>query len=69
MTVTDPAKAVALPGPTLAEFEMARETVAKVAQITPMEVSRYLGDILGHDVFLKCESLWCSGDSHRRHDG
>ena len=61
MTVTDPAKAIALPGPTLAEFEQARHTVAKVAQITPMEVSRYLGDILGHDVFLKCENLQRTG--------
>lgn len=61
MTVTDPAQAIALPGPTLAEFEQARQTVAKVAQITPMEVSRYLGDILGHDVFLKCENLQRTG--------
>jgi len=61
MTIVNPPKTSALPGPSLEEFEKARETVSKVAQITPMEVSRYLGDILGHDVFLKCENLQRTG--------
>ena len=61
MTIVNPPKTSAVPGPSLEEFEKARETVSKVAQVTPMEVSRYLGDILGHDVFLKCENLQRTG--------
>ena len=41
-------------GPTLAEFEAARERVALVAQLTPLESSRFLADELGFPVFLKC---------------
>jgi hypothetical protein len=46
-----------VPGPTLAEFEEARERVGRVAQLTPMESSRFLSDLVGGPVHLKCESL------------
>ncbi|MEG2386249.1 MAG: pyridoxal-phosphate dependent enzyme, partial [Aurantimicrobium sp.] len=48
-------------GPTLDEFEAARSTVARVAQSTPMETSRYLSSVLGSEVFLKCENLQRTG--------
>lgn len=51
----------AIPGPTLAEFEDARERVGRVAQLTPMESSRYLSDLVGGPVHLKCESLQRTG--------
>ncbi len=50
-----------LPGPTLADFETAREVVSRAAQLTPMEVSRFLGDVLGQPVYLKCENLQRTG--------
>jgi threonine dehydratase len=50
-----------VPGPTLAEFEEARERVARVAQLTPMESSRFLSDLVGGPVHLKCESLQRTG--------
>ena len=50
-----------LPGPTLAEFITASSTVAHVAQSTPIEVSRYLGEILGVTVTMKCENLQRTG--------
>jgi threonine dehydratase len=49
------------PGPTLADFEAARETVRSVADETPMESSRYLSEVLGTDVWLKCENLQRTG--------
>src|ERR1700709_1399915 len=49
------------PGPTLAEFETARETIAEVINHTPMESSRFLSEILGTDVWLKCENLQRTG--------
>lgn len=48
-------------GPSLDEFEAARAIVARVAQPTPMETSRYLSDILGAPVILKCENLQRTG--------
>jgi threonine dehydratase len=51
----------ALAGPTLADFEAARAVVARVADVTPMESSRYLSTILGSPVFLKCENLQRTG--------
>ncbi|GAB3128000.1 threonine ammonia-lyase [Glaciibacter psychrotolerans] len=48
-------------GPALAEFEAARSVVARVASITPMETSRYLTDLLGQPVHLKCENLQRTG--------
>jgi threonine dehydratase len=50
-----------LAGPTLAEIEAARERVSRVAEITPMESSRYLAELLGSPVFLKCENLQRTG--------
>ncbi|MDJ0378334.1 threonine ammonia-lyase [Cryobacterium sp. PH31-L1] len=47
--------------PTLAEFEAARTVVAQVADVTPMESSRYLADVLGAPVYLKCENLQRTG--------
>lgn len=48
-------------GPTLAEVEAARVVVSRVADVTPMETSRYLSDVLGAPVFLKCENLQRTG--------
>jgi threonine dehydratase len=50
-----------IPGPSLAEFEHAREVVGRVARVTPMETSRFLGDRLGVPVYLKCENLQRTG--------
>ncbi|MBB5633768.1 threonine dehydratase [Cryobacterium mesophilum] len=47
--------------PTLAEIERARDLVAGVASVTPMENSRYLSGILGSPVYLKCENLQRTG--------
>lgn len=47
--------------PTLEELEAAREVVAAVANLTPMESSRYLSEVLGSPVYLKCESLQRTG--------
>ena len=48
-------------GPTLDQFETARTVVARVAQETPMESSRYLAELLGAPVYLKCENLQRTG--------
>jgi threonine dehydratase len=45
----------------LAEFEAARPVVAHVAQVTPMESSRFLTGLLGSEVLLKCENLQRTG--------
>ncbi|HEY8911998.1 threonine ammonia-lyase [Lacisediminihabitans sp.] len=50
-----------LAGPTLAEFEAARAVVARVAEVTPMESSRFLSEVLGSPVYLKCENLQRTG--------
>ena len=47
--------------PTLDELEAAREVVAAVANVTPMESSRYLSEVLGSPVHLKCENLQRTG--------
>jgi len=52
---------VPLPGPTLADVEAARVTVRGVADVTPIETSRYLSEILGVPVFLKCENFQRTG--------
>jgi threonine dehydratase len=59
-TLTDP-KRTPFAGPTLDEIEAAREVVARVAQPTPIETSRYLSDVLGAPVILKCENLQRTG--------
>ena len=48
-------------GPTLAEFNAARAVVAEVAQETPIEVSRFLAEVLGVPVTMKCENLQRTG--------
>ncbi|MCU1636211.1 MAG: Threonine dehydratase [Cryobacterium sp.] len=50
-----------LAGPGLDEFEAARVVVARVADTTPMESSRYLAAVLGAPVYLKCENLQRTG--------
>lgn len=48
-------------GPSLDEIEAARAVVSKVAEPTPVETSRFLADVLGAPVFLKCENLQRTG--------
>jgi threonine dehydratase len=48
-------------GPTLHEIEQARERVSRVARVTPMESSRFLAELLGSPVHLKCENLQRTG--------
>lgn len=50
-----------LVGPTLAEFQEARERVSAVVEITPMQSSRSIAEVLGSPVFLKCENLQRTG--------
>lgn len=50
-----------LPVPTLAELRQARERVAEVAVVTPLDRSRYLEGVLGHPVWLKAEGLQRTG--------
>jgi len=56
-----PMSEVTLAGPALADFEAAREVVTAVVDTTPMESSRYLAEVLGVPVFLKCENLQRTG--------
>ncbi|PYY49750.1 threonine ammonia-lyase [Curtobacterium sp. MCPF17_050] len=51
----------AAPIPTLADIEAARETIAGVARVTPMETSKFLEGLLGSPVHLKCENLQRTG--------
>ncbi|MCU1410538.1 MAG: ilvA [Rhodoglobus sp.] len=48
-------------GPSLSDFQEARERVAPAIHITPMETSSYLEGVLGAPVFLKCENLQRTG--------
>jgi threonine dehydratase len=48
-------------GPTLDEMTAARRVVSAVAEQTPMESSRFLSEILGVPVLLKCENLQRTG--------
>ncbi|MEO5535504.1 MAG: threonine ammonia-lyase [Pseudolysinimonas sp.] len=50
-----------IPGPTLADFQAARERIAAVVETTPMEKSRYLSGIAGTTVYLKAENLQRTG--------
>ena len=52
---------IPLAGPTLAEFIAAQKVVSAVAQETPIEESRYLSNILGVHVVMKCENLQRTG--------
>ena len=51
----------AVVGPTLGGFEEARDRVTGVVQVTLLDSSRYLSDILGSPVLLKCENLQRTG--------
>ncbi|GAA2236437.1 threonine ammonia-lyase [Herbiconiux moechotypicola] len=48
-------------GPALADIEAARTRVSAVAQVTPMESSRFLAEIIESPVYLKCENLQRTG--------
>ncbi len=50
-----------LAGPTLADFQEARERVSAVVHATPMENSSSLSELLGSTVYLKCENLQRTG--------
>jgi threonine dehydratase len=47
--------------PTLEQFESARETVSEIANFTPVIKNHYLTDLIGHEVWLKCENLQRTG--------
>lgn len=47
--------------PSLESIERARDVVSRVARHTPMESSRYLAELLGQPVYLKCENLQRTG--------
>ncbi len=51
----------ALPGPSLEDFLDAKRVLDGVAQNTPVEYSRYLEEVLGYPVYLKCENLQRTG--------
>nr|WP_227497325.1 threonine ammonia-lyase [Planctomonas psychrotolerans] len=42
-------------------METARAVVSRVADVTPMESSRFLAEVLGSPVYLKCENLQRTG--------
>ena len=46
---------------TIAEVEAAHDLLAGVAQVTPVEPSRWLSGVAGCDVHLKCENLQRTG--------
>ncbi|WP_125610648.1 threonine ammonia-lyase [Specibacter cremeus] len=46
---------------TLADVQSARELLAGITEVTPIESSRALGRITGSDVFFKCENLQRAG--------
>lgn len=48
-------------GPSRDELLAARETVAHIARVTPVESSHYLAQVLGSPVLLKCENLQRTG--------
>lgn len=50
-----------LAGPSLAEFQEARDRISAVALKTPLESSHYLSNVLGSPVYLKCENLQRTG--------
>ncbi|KQR54210.1 threonine dehydratase [Leifsonia sp. Leaf336] len=59
-TATEPTR-TPFAGPSLDEIEAARAIVSLVAQPTPIETSRYLTDVIGAPVILKCENLQRTG--------
>lgn len=61
MTVVDNVAKTNIPGPSLEDFYDAKKVLVGVAQTTPMECSRYLEEVLGVPVYLKCENLQRTG--------
>lgn len=55
------AKKRTVPGPTLEDFYDAKRVLTGVAQSTPVELSRYLSEVLGQRVSMKCENLQRTG--------
>jgi threonine dehydratase len=47
--------------PTLRDIEIARERVDRIIDVTPVQRSRAIGEILGSEVVLKCENLQRTG--------
>ena len=47
--------------PTLQDIERARERVADVIEVTPVQQSRSISEFLGSEVLLKCENLQRTG--------
>ncbi|MFZ7088381.1 threonine ammonia-lyase [Curtobacterium sp. RRHDQ10] len=61
-TYTEPSRTTPPPPrPTLADIESARDVVAGVVRVTPMETSQFLAEVLGAPVHLKCENLQRTG--------
>lgn len=61
MTVVDNVAKTEIPGPSLDDFYDAQRVLVGIAQTTPMEYSRYLEEVLGVPVHLKCENLQRTG--------
>lgn len=59
--MTDVTVPVGLPGPTLPELRAARDIVARIASVTPLDRSRYVESLLGQPVWLKLEGLQRTG--------
>jgi len=59
--VTTLETALVPPGPSLGDFFDAKRVLTGVAQETPMELSRYLSELLGQRVHMKCENLQRTG--------
>ena len=56
-----PVPSTTFAGPTLADFQEARDRVADVVEVTPMESSRSISEVLGSSVYLKAENLQRTG--------
>jgi threonine dehydratase len=54
-------RALTFAGPSLADYVAARDVVSAVAEVTPLQSSRFLADVLGSPVHLKCENLQRTG--------
>ena len=48
-------------GPSLEEIIAANEVVQRIAEVTPIQTSRALREVLGSPVYLKCENLQRTG--------
>jgi len=48
-------------GPSLDEIRAARTVVSQIAEVTPIQTSRALREVLGSPVYLKCENLQRTG--------